>query len=251
MELDLPRRMSRRYSGSRPEAIGSIYMDMNYIALYILYSRLPRDMTSIYPFFTLCLKFRIFPILVQFTYSAITLLLHTIPHSTMSRSAISLSRIAITRRGMQTGGRHVPNPGQGGAPPQSTISPHTVDPSISSSSSTYIQPSNPSPTPLPLSPAPRYTAKSKIIPSRPARKVPVSLPNGDPEPLAYPPTQEYFDSVTEKRKPSHPLWQFFHLDAEVTKGLTAQDEAPRNQGSLEALEGDEDNVRSGTYTSWG
>ena len=50
MELDLPRRMSRRYSGSRPEAIGSIYMDMNYIALYILYSRLPRDMTSFYPF---------------------------------------------------------------------------------------------------------------------------------------------------------------------------------------------------------
>jgi large subunit ribosomal protein L47 len=167
----------------------------------------------------------------------------------MSRSAITLSRIAITRRGMQTGGRHVPNPGQGGAPPQSTISPHTTDPSISSSSSTYLQPSNPSPTPLPLSPAPRYTAKSKIIPSRPARKVSVTLPNGDPEPLAYPPTQEYFDTLPQTKKDAHPLWQFFHLDSDVMKGLTAQDEGPRNQGSLEALEGDEDNVRSGTLFS--
>jgi hypothetical protein len=163
----------------------------------------------------------------------------------MSRSAITLSRIAITRRGMQTGGRQIPNPGQGGAPPQSTISPHTTDPSLSSSSSTYIQPSNPSPTPLATSPAPKYTAKSKLIPSRPARTVAVTLPNGDPEPLTYPPTQKYFDSLAEKRTASHPLWQFFHLDAEVTKPLTAADEVPRNQGSLESLEGDDDNLRSG------
>jgi large subunit ribosomal protein L47 len=164
----------------------------------------------------------------------------------MSRSAITLSRIAIARRGMQTGGRQIPNPGQGGAPPQSTISPHTVDPSLSSSSSTYIQPTNPTPTPAALSPAPRYSAKSKLIPSRPARNVPVSLPNGDPEPSTYPPNQEYFDSLAEKRTAAHPLWQFFHLDDEITKGLTASDQAPRNQGSLETLEGDDDNLRSGT-----
>jgi len=165
----------------------------------------------------------------------------------MSRSAITLSRIAIGRRGMQTGGRHVANPGQGGAPPQSTISPHTTNPSLSSSSSTYLQPANPSPTPAALSPAPRYTAKSKVIPSRPARSVPVALANGDPEPSTYPPTQQYFDTLTEKRTAVHPLWQFFHLDEEVTKGLTAQDELPRNQGSLEALEGDDDNLRSGSF----
>jgi large subunit ribosomal protein L47 len=75
----------------------------------------------------------------------------------------------------------------------------------------------------------------------------VTLPNGDPEPLAYPPTQEYFDTLPQTKKDAHPLWQFFHLDSDVMKGLTAQDEGPRNQGSLEALEGDEDNVRSGRF----
>jgi hypothetical protein len=29
--------------------------------------------------------------------------------------------------------------------------------------------------------------------------------------------------------------------------LTASDEGPRNQGSLETLEGDDDNLRSGTF----
>lgn len=164
----------------------------------------------------------------------------------MSRSAASsLGRLAIARRGMQTGGRHIPNPGQGGAPPQSSISPHTTNPSLTSSSSTIVTPANPTPTPSPISPSPRYTSKSKLIPSRPARSVAVTLPNGDPEPSTYPPPQEYFDTLQETKGASHPLWQFFHLEPELQRGLTAQDSAPRNQGSLEALEGDEDNLRSG------
>jgi large subunit ribosomal protein L47 len=164
----------------------------------------------------------------------------------MSRSvASSLGRFAIARRSMQTGGRHVPNPGQGGAPPQTTVSPHTTDPSHTSSSSTYLQSANPTPTPSSMSPAPRYTSKSKLIPARPARSVSVTLPNGDPEPSSYPPSQEYFDTLSERKGLSHPLWQFFHLDPELQTGLTVSDTVPRNQGSLEALEGDEDNLRSG------
>jgi hypothetical protein len=77
----------------------------------------------------------------------------------------------------------------------------------------------------------------------------VTLPNGDPEPSTYPPNQEYFDSLSEKKGAAHPLWQFFHLDNEVTATLTANDAKPRNQGSLEALEGDEDNLRSGMSMS--
>lgn len=162
----------------------------------------------------------------------------------MSRPSVSLAQAA--RRLMHTGGRHVPNPGQGGSPSTGSISPHTVNPTpSSSSSSTILTPSNPPPTPSALSPSPRYTPKSKLIPARPARSVPVTLPNGDPEPSTYPPNQEYFDTLSEKRGKPHPLWQFFHVDSSLRAGISVGEEGPRNQGSLEVLEGDDDNLRSG------
>lgn len=78
--------------------------------------------------------------------------------------------------------------------------------------------------------------------------MPVTLANGDPEPTTYPPPREYFDTLAERRKSPHPLWQFFHVDSSLSAGVGAEQTGPRNQGSLEVLEGDDDNLRSGEFT---
>jgi large subunit ribosomal protein L47 len=174
-----------------------------------------------------------------------------------------MSRLPRLLRLMHTTNRQIPNPGQGGAPPTPSISPsthehhhaprpqtdhlgpdpthvldptgHDVSPSPSGSSST-----------LAALHAAKFTPKGKAIPTRPARTTPVSLPSGEPEPKTYPPGDEYFAGLTERKQRQHPLWQFFHVPSEAKATLDAKASGPpQNMGSLELLGDDDDNIKSG------
>jgi large subunit ribosomal protein L47 len=72
----------------------------------------------------------------------------------------------------------------------------------------------------------------------------VTLPSGYPEPDTYPPSAEYLATMEERKKDSHPLWQFFHV-TEKSKTVKAGQESPVDFGSVEILAGDEENQRSG------
>jgi hypothetical protein len=174
-----------------------------------------------------------------------------------------MSRLPRLLRLMHTTNRQIPNPGQGGAPPTPSISPsthehhlpprpqtdhlgpdpthvldpigHEVSPSPSGSSST-----------LAALHAAKFTPKGKSIPTRPARAMSVQLPSGEPEPKTYPPGDEYFASLSERKQRQHPLWQFFHVPLEAKATLdTKASGPPQNMGSLELLGDDDDNIKSG------
>ncbi|WWC91707.1 uncharacterized protein L201_006653 [Kwoniella dendrophila CBS 6074] len=96
---------------------------------------------------------------------------------------------------------------------------------------------------------PTHTSKGKLIPRRPARIIPVPLPNGDPEPTSYPPSKEYYDNIDKNRKEKHPLWQFFHLPTAARARIpTDQTKPPSEMGSLETLKQNDSNLHSGR--SW-
>ncbi|WWC64567.1 mitochondrial 54S ribosomal protein uL29m [Kwoniella dejecticola CBS 10117] len=104
--------------------------------------------------------------------------------------------------------------------------------------------------PLPVqSTRPTKTAKGQPIVRRPARTIPVALPNGDPEPTTYPPSKEYYDSVDAQKQAKHPLWQFFHLPTHARARISqSQNKPPAEMGSLEPLTRDDANLHSGR--SW-
>lgn len=172
---------------------------------------------------------------------------------------------------MHTEGRRVPNPGQGGAAPQTSISPSLHNSSSGSSSDGHLEPALPPTEPAehrypdahssssiikdfkqptvrvsPLDPTMRFTPKGKLIPTRPARKVPVQLPSGFLEPSSYPPSSEYIESLAGQTPKRHPLWQFFRVPEAAMQPLTADAKAPVvDGGSLEPLAGDDSNLNSG------
>ncbi len=86
-----------------------------------------------------------------------------------------------------------------------------------------------------------FKGSGKEIIFRPRRSVPVTLPNGFPEPRQYPPGQEYVDSIeglTKTVRP-HPLWQFFHLTKEA-KEVPFEATEPKTLGAIE-MKGKYDN----------
>nr|ODN91758.1 hypothetical protein L203_01009 [Cryptococcus depauperatus CBS 7841] len=91
----------------------------------------------------------------------------------------------------------------------------------------------------------RFTKKGKPMFNRPARTVPVTLPNGDLEPPKYPPPEEYFQTLEEKRSDPHPLWQFFHLPVGVQGSVKSDSVYPQDFGSLETLSAGDGNLHSG------
>ncbi|WWD19639.1 hypothetical protein CI109_104101 [Kwoniella shandongensis] len=155
-----------------------------------------------------------------------------------------LPRITRALRFLHTEGRQIDHTG-----PSTSPSPH----SHLSPSATSIHPSAPVPQvvdPIPtlLSSRPNFTPKGRPILRRPAREVPVTLPNGDPEPPFYPPPSEYFDGLDDRKKDPHPLWQFFHVPVKSRARLGLDTPPPQEMGSLETLGNDDQNLHSGR--SW-
>jgi hypothetical protein len=177
-----------------------------------------------------------------------------------------MSRLPRLVRPLHTGGRQTPYPNQGGAGLASTIPPSmstTVPPhsSVPSPSPTTLPPPTPTitssdtslepiesivPTELstPRPPAPpEFTAKGRLIPRRPRRTVPVTLPSGHPEPPSYPPPPTYFQQVENLLdiKP-HPLWQFFHPTSAAKSMLSKEIASPPagGFGSVETVDSNPD-----------
>ncbi|WWC72028.1 mitochondrial 54S ribosomal protein uL29m [Kwoniella pini CBS 10737] len=96
---------------------------------------------------------------------------------------------------------------------------------------------------------PKYNEKGFPIIRRPARKISISLPNGDPEPNSYPPSKEYFETLDFKKTKKHPLWEFFHLPTHARARIPTNQNKPTGEmGSLEPLVRDDANLHSGR--SW-
>ncbi|OCF61297.1 hypothetical protein L486_00944 [Kwoniella mangroviensis CBS 10435] len=156
-----------------------------------------------------------------------------------------LPRLTRFVRYLHTEGRQIDHQGP-------TVTPPThghIPPSVST-----IEPPIPTPEVVDTSPfvesaRPTHTSKGKIIPRRPARSIPVALPNGDPEPSSYPPPKEYYDNIDSNKRGKHPLWQFFHLPTPAKARIPPlQNKSPSDMGSLETLIRDDANLHSGR--SW-
>ncbi|WRT70215.1 uncharacterized protein IL334_007210 [Kwoniella shivajii] len=155
-----------------------------------------------------------------------------------------LPRLSRTLRFLHSEGRQIDQ--------SATISPSIhghIPPSVTSIRPPIPQPEIIDTTPFVESSRPTHTSKGKIIPRRPARTIPVALPNGDPEPQSYPPPKEYFDNLESNKKDKHPLWQFFHIPtparARVSDTVAT---LPADMGSLETLVREDSNLHSGR--SW-
>ena len=187
----------------------------------------------------------------------------------MSRPMTPLARCArssLHLRKLHSAGRQTPNPGQGGSPSLTSISPNTSYtapnqprpplPGTTSSNDLNIANADPSLQNSLASPSTgqlaarhqrKFTPKGKLIPHRPARTIPVTLPSGYPEPTTYPPPAEYFVDLESKKTAPHPLWQFFHVTEKAKAPLTSTTEIPVIVGSLD-VEGEgegEQNLMSG------
>ncbi|OCF38105.1 hypothetical protein I317_01526 [Kwoniella heveanensis CBS 569] len=159
-------------------------------------------------------------------------------------SVSRLPRLTRFLRSMHTEGRQIDRQGPSTSPQSHTHIPPSVN---------AVHPPIPTPEIIDTSPfvessRPTHTSKGKSIPRRPARQIPVSLPNGDPEPPSYPPPKEYFDTLEENRQAKHPLWQFFHVPSTGVGRLKEDAAPPQSMGSLETLLNEAENLHSGR--SW-
>lgn len=171
----------------------------------------------------------------------------------MSRSPLTHTARSLVTRRLHTPGRQTPNPGQGGSPSLTTISPNSTHPAThqtpppipGTSARSSIDIANADPT-LHNSLAStstssikqherKFTPKGKLIPHRPARTIPVNLPSGFPEPPTYPPPPEYFTDLEAKKKDPHPLWQFFHVTPEAKERLKIDAPRPVRAGALDVM----------------
>ncbi|KAK8853223.1 hypothetical protein IAR55_003925 [Kwoniella newhampshirensis] len=155
-----------------------------------------------------------------------------------------LPRLTRALRFMHTEGRQIDHTG-----PSTSPSSHShLSPSATSIHPSVPQPDLVDPVPTLVSSRPSFTSKGRPIPRRPAREIPVTLPNGDPEPPFYPPPAEYFDGLDSRKKDPHPLWQFFHVPIAARARVEAKTNNPQEMGSLDTLPNGDANLHSGR--SW-
>ncbi|ODN77700.1 hypothetical protein L202_04845 [Cryptococcus amylolentus CBS 6039] len=169
----------------------------------------------------------------------------------MSRLSLARFTLPLSRplpRLMHTDGRQVDH-SSAPAPHQPPPSPSTVAPLPNPDPAAINTPVT-APSTTPSASAPRLTRRGTPIPTRPARKIPTTLPNGDLEPPFYPPPPEYFVEREERDKallgkagPVHPLWKFFHVP--VANRLEEGANWPNSAGSLEELKQDDMSLHSG------